>query len=224
VRFDQLRTEIADLGRRLQDEGLLSLTAGNLSAKAAPGLVAITPSAIPYAEIVAADVVVVDEDGRIVDGDRRPSSELPMHLALYAARPDVAAVVHTHSPYATTLAVLGKTIPAVHYMIAGLGVDEVPLVPYSTYGTADLASHCRDAIGEHAKAALLASHGAIALGADLKAAATAAAVLEFLALLYYRALAVGEPVVLPSEEIDVVQGRYRTHGQPRVDAGRGEEA
>jgi L-ribulose-5-phosphate 4-epimerase len=218
VRFEELRTEIADLGRRLQDEGLFSLTAGNLSGKAASGLIAITPSAIPYPEIGATDVVIVDVDGHVVDGDRRPSSELPMHLALYEARPEVGAVVHTHSPYATTLAVLGKTIPAVHYMIAGLGVNEIPLVPYSTYGTADLASHCRDAIGAHAKAALLANHGAIALGADLSAAATAASVLEFLALLYYRALAVGQPVVLPPDEIGVVQRRYRTHGQPRIKA------
>jgi L-fuculose-phosphate aldolase len=198
--FEETRREIADLGRRLEHEGLLSHTAGNLSARVAPNLVAISPSSIPYPDITAADVVIVEMDGRVADGRRRPSSELPMHLMMYRIRPDVGGIVHTHAPYATALAVLGLPIPAVHYEIALLAVDQIPVVPYATYGTADLAEHVRAAIGD-AQAALLANHGTIALGPTLAAAATFTQILEFLATLYYRARLLGDPVILPREEI-----------------------
>jgi L-fuculose-phosphate aldolase len=210
-----IRAEIAELGRRLEADGLLSSTAGNISARVAPDTIAITPSNIRYGAIEADDVVVSTLDGEIVDGRRRPSSELPFHTAVYRVRPDVAGVVHTHSPFATTLAVLGWTIPAVHYAIAVFGVDEVPLIPYATYGTDELAENVEAVCAGGANAALLANHGALALGRDLAAAATAAEILEFLATLYYRARSVGEPIVLSAEEIERVIERYRTHGQPR---------
>src|SRR5438876_11721168 len=205
--FEETRREIADLGRRLEREGLLNHTAGNLSARVAPNLVAISPSSIPYPDITPADVVIVDTDGRVVEGHRRPSSELPMHLMMYRIRPDVGGVVHTHAPYATTLAVLGEPIPAVHYEIAVLAIDQIPVVPYATYGTADLAERVRAAIGD-ANAALLANHGTIALGPTLGAAATFTQILEFLAALYYRARLFGDPVILPREEILRVRDKF----------------
>jgi L-fuculose-phosphate aldolase len=133
---------------------------------------------------------------------------------MYHIRPETGGVVHTHSPYATTLAVMHLTIPAVHYEIAALAEDEVPLVPYTTYGTADLAEHCRGAIGS-ANAALLANHGTLAFGPTLETAATFSQMLEFLAMLYYRSRLAGEPVILPHEEILHVRERFRTHGQQR---------
>ena len=132
-----------------------------------------------------------------------------MHLMMYRIRPDVGGIVHTHAPYATALAVLGLPIPAVHYEIALLAVDQIPVVPYATYGTADLAEHVRAAIGD-AHAALLANHGTIALGPTLAAAATFTQILEFLATLYYRARLLGDPVILPREEILRVRDKLIT--------------
>ena len=215
--FEQVRAEIAELGRRLEREGLLNHTAGNLSARVAPDRVAITPTSISYPEITAADVVVVDMAGRVCDGHRRPSSELAMHLMLYRIRPDAGGVVHTHAPYATTMAVLGIPIPAVHYEIAALAVDEIPVVPYVTYGTNDLAERVREAIGD-ANAALLANHGTIALGPTIGAAATFTQILEFLAMTFYRARLFGEPVILPRDEILRVRAKFIASAQERAAA------
>jgi L-fuculose-phosphate aldolase len=206
---------IVTTAQKLQRKGLLSLTAGNVSVRVEDDLIAITPTGMPYDELLPEDVVVCDLDGCVVDGHRRPSSELPFHSAVLRARPDIGAVVHTHSLYATTIAVLGLTIPAIHYVIAALDLTTVPLVPYATYGSDPLADGIVAALADGGKAALLANHGALALGADLAEAARAAELLEFLAGVYHHALQVGEPVVLPDEEIAVVSGRYRDYGQPR---------
>ena len=207
--FPEVRAEIAELGRRLEREGLLNHTAGNLSARVAPDRVLITPTSVPYPEITAADVVLVDLEGRVVDGSRRPSSELAMHLMLYHIRPDAGGVVHTHAPFATTLAVLGEPIPAVHYEIAALAIDQIPVVPYATYGTSDLAEGVRAAMGD-ANAALLANHGTIAVGPTIGAAATFTQILESLAMTYYRARLFGQPVILPREEILRVRAKFAT--------------
>jgi L-fuculose-phosphate aldolase len=214
VRAPEVRAAIVETAQRLQRIGLLSLTAGNVSVRIEDELMAITPSAIPYDDIEPDDIVITDLDGTVVEGRRRPSSELPFHSAVLRARPDIGAVVHTHSLYATTVAILGRPIPAVHYVIAALDTDTVPIVPYSTYGTGALADGICAAVGSGGKAALLANHGALALGRDLPEAATGAELLEFLATVYHHALAVGEPVVLPDAEIDLVRERYRHHGQP----------
>ena len=194
------------------------MTAGNLSVRVGEELLAITPTGMPYDHIEPDDVVITDLSGNVVEGHRRPSSELPFHSAVLRVRPDIGAVVHTHSLYATTLAVLGRTIPAIHYVIASLDLTTVPLVPYCTYGTDALAAAITTALGDGGKAALLANHGALALGADLAEAAGRPSSLEFLATVYHRALAVGDPVVLPEEEIAVVGERHRDYGQPS--AGR----
>jgi len=216
---EALRSELVETAQSLERLGLLRSTAGNLSARVDADLLAITPTGMPYPEIEPADIVVCDLDGRVVEGERRPSSELPFHTAVLRSRPDAGAVVHTHSPYATTLAVLGKTIPAVHYVLAALRLDTVPLVPYFRFGSAELARAIASALAGGGDAALLANHGALALGRDLQGAAKAADLLEFVAMVYYRALAVGEPVVLPDEEIAEVRVQYRSYGQPPAGGG-----
>lgn len=221
VQYEETRHEIAETGRRLESEGLLNTTAGNVSARVASELVAITPTAIPYPLIRAEDVVVTDLCGRVVDGERRPSSELPFHTAVYRARPDVGGVVHTHSPYATTLAVMRRPIPALHYVIASFGVTEIPVIAYETYGSDQLARRLEAVAESGTNGALLANHGAVAFGPSLEHAATHAALLEFLAATYYRTLLAGGPVLLPDEEIARVTERYRTHGQPRPAQGVG---
>lgn len=213
--YEAIREEIAFTGRRLEHEGLVSATAGNVSARVQPEAIAITPTNIPYPQIAAADVVICDLRGQVLDGERRPSSETPFHTAIYRARPDVGAVVHTHSPYATALAIMRRPIPAVHYVIASFGVPEIPVVPYETYGSNELATQLERVASSGTNGALLANHGAVAFDASLEGAATLASLLEFLSAAYYRTLAVGEPVLLPDKEIERVIERYKTHGQPR---------
>lgn len=212
--YEGIREEIAEAGRRLELEGLLSTTAGNISARLEPTLVAITPTAIPYRQIRAEDVVVTDLAGRVVEGARRPSSELPFHTAVYRVRSDVGGVVHTHSPFATTLAVMRRPIPSLHYVIASFGVTEIPVVGYETYGSEELARRLEAVAATGTNGALLANHGAVAFGPTLEHAATRASLLEFLAATYYRALVAGGPKLLPPEEIARVAERYTTHGQP----------
>jgi L-fuculose-phosphate aldolase len=204
MRLQALREAVAAGGRRLAAARLVESTSGNLSVRdPAGGQVAISPSALAYERVTPADVVVVDLDGRVVDGHRTPSSELGMHLAAYRRRPDVGAVVHTHSPWATTWAVLGREIPAVHYVIASVG-HRVRVAPYATFGSGDLAGLAVGTLGED-NAVLLANHGVLAVGPDLDGAFDNAVRVEFLAEVYWKACQVGEPVILPDEEIDRVR-------------------
>jgi L-fuculose-phosphate aldolase len=202
------RAELVSCGRDLLTRGLLSQTSGNLSIRLGDD-VCITPTSMEYDLIEPADIVVVGLDGVVRRGSRRPSSETPLHCLVYQTRPDVNAIVHTHSPHATTLAVLGLPIPAVHYMIAITGVTEIAVADYATYGTPELARNVRDAFSPPAKAALIANHGLVAGGSSLKEAASVAEAVETLAGLYYRALAIGKPVVLSDEQMAEVLARYQ---------------
>src|SRR3954453_21300522 len=211
------RTKIVEVGIELERLGILDLTAGNISVRVGDDEIAITPSGIPYRETTADDIVICSLSSRSgIDGSRTPSSELQLHSAVYAARPETGAVVHTHSPYATTLAVLRRPIPAVHYVISRLGTSEVPVVDYATYGSQELAENAFAGLAGTTKALLLANHGTLALGDDLAEASLNARVLEILAATYWRALAVGSPVILSDEEIGNVMERHKSYGQPRV--------
>jgi L-fuculose-phosphate aldolase len=205
VRLEAIRTAIAEAGRKLERAALVQGTSGNVSVRdPLSGTVAITPSAVPYRRIHPADILLVGPDG-LEEGPHRPSSELTMHLEVYRARSDVGAVVHTHSPWATTWAVLGREIPAIHYVIAPLG-DCVRVAPYATYGTPELAAGAVRALGED-NGVLLASHGVLTVGADLDAAVEHAMQVEFLAELYWKAVQVGEPTILPPHELERVRAQ-----------------
>jgi L-ribulose-5-phosphate 4-epimerase len=211
------RAAIVEAGVELERLGILDLTAGNISVRVGGDAIAITPSGIPYTQTTSDDIVICGlSDGAILGGTCKPSSELPLHRAVYAARPETGAVVHTHSPYATTLAVLRRPIPAVHYIISRLGTSEVPVVDYATYGTQELAENAFAGLTGTTKALLLANHGTLALGDDLAEASLNARVLEILAATYWRALAVGSPVILSDEEIGNVMERHKSYGQPLV--------
>ena len=212
---EQARTELVGAGRLLLSRGLLSQTSGNLSVKLGDGDIYITPTSTEYDRMSADDIVVIGPDGGIRHGTRVPSSETPLHCLVYESRPDITAIVHTHSPYATTLAVLGMPIPAVHYMIAALQTDEIAVADYATYGTDALASNVREAFGAPSRAVLIANHGVVTVGETLKQASDAAEAVETLAGLYYRSLAVGKPNVLSSEQMAEVAAKYRA--KPRVD-------
>ena len=213
------RQAVVDGGRAMVRAGLTKGTGGNLSQICRRrGLVAISPSGLDYAVMQPADVALVDLDGLTVEGAYKPSSELGFHLALYRQRPAVGAVVHTHSVYATTLACLGWELPAVHYLV-GFAGHKVPVAPYATFGTDELAANVAVTMGHHFNAVLLANHGLVAVGGDVPAALNTAEEVEFVARIYYQTKCAGTPVLLPDKEMDVVIEKFKTYGraQPGVD-------
>jgi len=212
MRLETERKAIVAFGNRMLQAGLTTGTGGNLSVfNPGEGLAAVTPSGVAYAAMRPEDVALIGLDGEIAEAVLKPSSEWPLHLALYRKRADIRAVVHTHSPFATTLACLRWEIPAVHYLV-GFSGYRVPLAPYATFGTAALADAAADAIGGF-NAGLLANHGLVAVGPDLPSAFAAAEEIEFVAQVYYRARCAGEPHVLSEEEMDEVIRRFRAYGQ-----------
>jgi L-fuculose-phosphate aldolase len=209
--LEPLRAAVSEYGREMLDQGLTTGTGGNISAQDGD-LVAISPSGMPYDGIDPEDVPLVELDGGHVAGDRQPSSEFRMHTGILAEREDAGAVVHTHSPYASTFASLGEPVPASHYLVAFAG-REVPVAGYATYGTQELADLALDALGEDHDACLLQNHGVVALGADVGAAFEVALMVEYCARIHYQACNVGDPVVLPDEEVDRLVGVFEEYGQ-----------
>ncbi len=205
------REALVSFGRKLLSARLTTGSGGNLSCcDRERGLVAVTPSGIEYPELRPEEVMVVDMNGAVIEGTRTPSSETPFHLALYRARPDVRAVVHTHSVYATTIACLNWELPAVHYLV-GFAGDKVPLAPYATYGTEALARNVVESLGNY-NAVLLANHGLVAVGPTLARAFAVAEEIELVAQIYYQARCIGDPVVLPEEEMARVIQLFRGYG------------
>jgi L-fuculose-phosphate aldolase len=200
VTRDAVREQVAAASRRLAAEGLVLGTAGNVSARHEDE-VAITPTGAVLAELEAEHVSVVDLDGEQVDGDLAPTSELDLHLGVYR-RYDAGAVVHTHAPMATALSCVLDELPCVHYQMLLLG-GPVPVAPYATFGTPELASSVLDAL-EGRRAALMANHGAIAHAGDLDEALELSLLLEWACTVYWRAAAIGEPRALGAEEREAV--------------------
>ncbi|WP_312279315.1 class II aldolase/adducin family protein [Oscillibacter sp.] len=200
-------------GRKLSVAGLCPGTSGNLSIfSPETGLMAISPSGMDYDQIQPEDVVLSDLNGHTADGNRKPSSEWALHAIFYQNKPEARAVVHTHSVYCTTFAVLGQPLRAVHYAIGDAGTDEVPCAPYRTFGTPELAQAAIVACG-NGNAVLLANHGVVVCGSDLPGAYSLARNLEYVAELQYRALCVGTPNVLTQSQMAQVLERFQSYGQ-----------
>ena len=184
---------------------------GNLSVRR-DDYVAITPTGVPYEEIEADDVPVVDLTGERASGDLDPSSETPMHTAVYREF-DAGAIVHTHSPWTSTLAILGEPLPPVHYMVALAG-REVPVADYATYGTADLADNAVEAMDRAGSSAcILANHGLLATGDTVEDALEVAVNVEFTARIYCQARSLGGPMELTPEELGAVEEKFAGYGQ-----------
>lgn len=207
------KKELVEYGKKMSAEGLSSGTSGNLSIYLKEeGVVLITPSGIGYFDTEPEDIVVMDLEGNIVEGSRKPSSEWHLHTLFYKNKPEAGAVVHTHSKYCTTLSTLRMPIKAVHYVIADAGTDEVPCAPYRRYGTEELAKVAVEIAGE-SNAVLLANHGIVVCGKNLKSAYGLAKGMEYVAEIQVTAMSVGEPVVLTKEEMEEVMEGFKTYGQ-----------
>jgi L-fuculose-phosphate aldolase len=205
----RLRKRIIETCLAMSANGLNKGTAGNLSVRHGDGFL-ITPSGLPYEETYPADIVLMNFAGEPM-GRRKPSSEWRFHRDILNARLEVNVVLHAHSPFATSLACLRKDIPAFHYMIAVTGAKSIRCAQYATFGSQDLSEHAVGAL-HGSKACLLANHGMIVLGDDLKAALRLAVEVEGLCEQYWRALQAGAPVLLDDAEMDRVLEKFESYG------------
>ena len=215
MKLEQERELLTEYGRRMSRAGLSVGTSGNLSIYVPEeGLMAITPSGLDYEATTPADIVVMDLDAHVVEGERKPSSEWALHTKFYQRHPAARAVVHTHSMYCTTLACLGKPLEAVHYAIGAAGTARIPVAPYRLFGSPELAEAAVEACGD-GKAVLLANHGLVAWEGSLPKAFSLARDLEFTAELQWRAMAVGTPNILTDSQMAEALERFKTYGQPK---------
>lgn len=197
MRLEEQRLAIARACRRLASEGLVIDTAGNVSAAGEDGeLVAITPTGAVLTDVEPGDIAVVDRDGALVEGPLAPTSELDLHLGIYAQH-GAGAVVHTHAPMATALSCVLDELPCVHYSMLLLG-GTVPVARYETFGTPELADAVVQSLAGHT-AALMANHGAVTFAEDVDGAVERMVLLEWACTVYWRARAIGEPNALDSE-------------------------
>jgi L-fuculose-phosphate aldolase len=216
---DRTLRESVILGcRELTRRGLTYGKSGNISVRRDARSFFVSPTGMSYESLVPDDIPLVDMDGRWF-GRRRPSSEWRFHRDILEARGEIGAIVHTHSPKATSLACTGRGIPAFHYMVAAAGGADVRCARYHTFGSQELSAAAVEALTGRL-ACLLANHGVIALGADLNCALLLAAEVEDLAGKYCAALALGEIRILDGLEMERVIDKFRTYGtQHAVDAG-----
>ncbi|MFC7156877.1 class II aldolase/adducin family protein [Halomarina halobia] len=205
------REDISRIGREMREKGLTKGSGGNVSARSGDR-VAVSPSGIPYEDITPETVPITDLNGTLRDGERDPSSETPMHVLIYAGRPDVGGIVHTHSPYASTFASLGEPIRASHYLIAFAG-KEVPVAGYEPPGTEALGELAVNALGHDHDACLLQNHGVIAVGEDADAALETAEMVEFVAQIHYQASAIGDPVIMADDDLEYLVDMFGSYRQ-----------
>ncbi|WP_037354664.1 class II aldolase/adducin family protein [Amycolatopsis orientalis] len=209
------RAAVCEYARRLTADGLVVGTSGNVSARSGE-LVAVTPTGVDYADLTPADIPVVDLEGKLADGALKPTSELPMHLAVYTRAKDpesapVNAVVHTHSVHATAVSTLVTEVPPIHYMLAAIG-PTARVAPYATYGTTELADAMLQALDAR-RGCLLANHGTITYGDSLPSAYSRAQQLEWVCQVWLTARSAGTPKLLPAAEIEHVVEKLKGYGQ-----------
>ena len=204
-----MRAELLAIAQELATLGLNKGTSGNVSVRHEDGFL-ITPSGMGIAEMQTSSMVMMSMDGT-PQSTGKPSSEWRFHRDIYQAKPHVSAVIHTHSMFATTLACLQKDIPPFHYMIAMAGGDNIPCAPYALFGTQALSNGAIAAL-EDRKACLLANHGMIATGKDLKQALAITQEVETLCEQYWRALQIGQPYILSQQEMAEVFEQFKGYG------------
>lgn len=206
---NEKRQAIIDACRRMNALGINQGTSGNISVRHGAGLL-ITPTSTPYDSMTPDQIVFMDMNGSHAP-EQKPSSEWRFHLDILRSRNDVHAVVHAHPAYCTILAIMGREIPPIHYMIAVAGGENIRCAPYATYGTPELSQHALTAL--HGRfACLLGHHGMIAIGASLPKAMWLAVEVETLARQYHGCLQLGEPPLLAKDEIERVRLKMAGYG------------
>lgn len=210
MQHEALRREMIATCVFMNERGFNQGTSGNISVRVEEGFL-ITPSGVPYGEMRPEDIVTMRIDASHT-GVRKPSTEWRFHRDIMMKKPEVGAVIHLHSMFCTSLSMLRREIPAVHYMIAVAGGANIPCVPYVTWGTQELADYIVGAL-ENRLACLLANHGMVCIGPNLKRAAWLAVEVETLAAQYWRALQIGEPHILPEDEVRRVIEKFGSYGQ-----------
>ena len=206
-----LREAVIAAARSVNKHRLGVGTAGNVSARIKQGYL-ITPTGMDYEAMAPTDIVTMDVHGNRAEGDLKPSSEWRFHQDIYAARVDVNAIVHTHSPCATALSCARQALPAFHYMVAGAGGPSIRCAAYATFGTQELSDNALAALADR-RACLLANHGVIALGEDVESAFKMAQLVEELARQYLFSRMAGTPVLLDEDEMSVNLEKFKDYGK-----------
>ncbi|MFZ5815716.1 MAG: class II aldolase/adducin family protein [Bacillota bacterium] len=216
IPYAEQRRAVVAIARRMKRDGLVRLTSGNVSCRI-PGttLFAITPSGMEYETLEPEDICIIDLNGQVVDGRRRPSTESPLHRLTYLRRPDIGGVVHTHSIYASAFACLGQELPVISTELAGLVGGAIRCAPYAKAGTEEFAETALQTLGDQGVAVLFQNHGVMAAGATLKEAYDVAVGLEEAAMIYFIARQMGQPIILPEEERRrIYRVMHTDYGQP----------
>lgn len=211
LRYRQLRKALIATACATNSLGLNQGTAGNVSARTPEGFL-ITPSGLPFDQLVPEHVVEMDLEGQVASDQIEPSSEWRFHRDILVNRPEVGAVLHAHSPYATALACAHREIPAFHYMVAVAGGKTIPCAPYAAFGTQALSDNVLAAL-ENRHACLLANHGMVAVGPSLEEALRLTKEVEELARQYHLSLQIGGPVILSDEAMTIVLEKFKTYGR-----------
>jgi len=196
------RAEVAQTALGLLTSGLIVNTSGNVSIRVGEHIV-ITPSGRDYSSLTPGDIAVVNTKGEVVDGEMLPSSETPLHLAVYESNPDVAAIVHAHSVYATAISTILDQLPTIHYQMTDLG-GAVPVAPYRTFGTDELAAVTSQAL-QGRSAVIMKNHGSITTAETVDKALGRCITLEWCSKVYLKALSGGSPNILSADEMALAQ-------------------
>ena len=208
--LEAIRNELVKLHLLLPKSNLVTWTSGNVSIRdPQSGLVAIKPSGVMYEDLTAEDMVVLDLDGKVVEGTKKPSSDTASHLYVYRQRPDVFGVVHTHSPYATAFAAIGKPIPVYLTAQADEFGGPIPCGGFALIGGEEIGKVVVESIGK-SPAIILKNHGVFTVGPSGKAAVKAAIMVEDVARTIWMAKQLGEPDEIPADMVEKLHYRY-TH-------------
>ncbi|MGD2247315.1 MAG: class II aldolase/adducin family protein [Candidatus Methanofastidiosia archaeon] len=201
------KVQVLTIAKRIYTNRLVTASLGNVSYRKKDNTICITPSGIDYESLNLQDIVTIDENGTVIEGDNVPSSETPMHTLIYTKRPDITGIVHTHSLHASAFSVVNKEIPVEMVEVAAHIGGTVPVAPYRTPGTAELGESALTVLQEK-RACLLQNHGVLAVGDTLEKAYKAAAIVEIAAQIHILGLHVGTPQTLPEAEIKKVKSLY----------------
>lgn len=212
MRYQTEREKIVSYGKKMLTDQLTTGTGGNISLfLREEQLLLISPSGLDYEETLPEDIVLLDLEGNVIEGERKPSSEYDLHRIFYQNQPTVNAVVHTHSEYATAVACLNEEIPPIHYLV-GLVGEKIRCCKYKTFGTKELAEEAFQVMANN-KGILMANHGVLAVDEKLEKAYGTATNIEFLAKLYIHVRSVGNPTLLNEEELATVLKKAKNYGQ-----------